>query len=68
MGSGMDVRELEDRIKKIEEAIISLNESVRINIEAISLLAEVLERQMRQMKRNKGIMAEGEGEAETLYV
>ncbi|OYT63100.1 hypothetical protein B6U74_07595 [Candidatus Bathyarchaeota archaeon ex4484_205] len=66
MGSGMDVRELEDRIKKIEEAIISLNESVRINIEAISLLAEVLERQMRQMKRNKGTVAEGE--AETLYV
>ncbi|RLF91675.1 hypothetical protein DRN46_00325 [Thermococci archaeon] len=62
----MDVRELEDRIKKIEEAIISLNESVRINIEAISLLAEVLERQMRQMKRNKGTVAEGE--AETLYV
>ena len=66
MGSGMDVRELEDRIKKIEEAIISLNESVRINIEAISLLAEVLERQMRQMKRNQGTVAEGE--AETLYV
>lgn len=66
MGSGMDVRELEDRIKKIEEAIISLNESVRINIEAISLLAEVLERQMRQIKRNKGTVAEGE--AETLYV